>query len=72
MLEQIIGYIDWLKLEHCLSTKWRLHGPILATNLLLRSRVWIAMQPTENDSTWLHKNGNITVVISYSYLKFGR
>ena len=32
----------------------------------LRSRVWIVMRPTENDLTRLYKNGDISVVISYS------
>ena len=32
----------------------------------LRSRVWIVVRPTENDSTRLYKNGDISVVISCS------
>ena len=28
----------------------------------LRSRVWIVVRPTENDSTRLYKNGDISVV----------
>ena len=31
-----------------------------------RSRVWIVVRPTENDSTRLYKNGDISVVISCS------
>ena len=38
----------------------------------LRSRVWIVVRPTENDSTRLYKNGDISVVISCSQLRFGR
>ena len=37
----------------------------------LRSRVWIAVRPTENDSTRLYKNGDTSVVISCSKLKSG-
>ena len=32
----------------------------------LRSHVWIVVRPTENDSTRLYKNGDISVVISCS------
>ena len=32
----------------------------------LRSRVWIVMRLTENDSTRLYSNGDISVVIRYS------
>ena len=32
----------------------------------LRSRVWIDVQGTENDSTRLYKNGDISAVIEYS------
>ena len=39
---------------------------------LLRSRVRIEVQLTENDSTRLYKNGDISVVITRSQLKFGR
>ena len=38
----------------------------------LRSRVWIAVQPTKNDSTRLYKNGDISVVISCSSNLIGR
>ena len=34
--------------------------------LMLRSRVRIEVRPTENDSTRLYKNGNISVVITFS------
>ena len=34
----------------------------------LRSRVWTDVRATENDSTRLYKNGDISVVISYSQL----
>ena len=32
----------------------------------LRSRVRIELRPTENDSTWLYKNGDISVVVKCS------
>ena len=38
----------------------------------LRSRERIEVRPTENDSTRLYKNGDISVVITCSQLKFGR
>ena len=40
--------------------------------LLLRSRLRIEVRPTENDLTRLYKNGDISVVITCSQLKFGR
>ena len=38
----------------------------------LRSRVRTEVRPTENVSTRLYKNGDISVVITCSQLKFGR
>ena len=38
-------------------------------NVKLRSRVRIEVRPTENDSTRLYKNGDISVVIMCSWLK---
>ena len=46
-----------------------IHAPYMRDFHLLnhlRSRVWIVMRPTENDSTKLYKNGDISVVITYS------
>ena len=40
--------------------------------LTLRSRVWIVVRPTENDSTRLYKNDDISIVMSCSKLRFGR
>ena len=40
--------------------------------ICLRSRVRTEVRPMENDSTRLYKNGDISVVIKCSLLKFGR
>ena len=41
-------------------------GNIKKSEVSLKSRVWIVVRPTENDSTRLYKNGDISVVISCS------
>ena len=55
-----------------LYTRTTGHDIKIFTAGTLRSRVRIEVRPTENDSTQLYKNGDISVVITRSYLKFGR
>ena len=37
LFKQMIGYIDWLKLKHCFSTKSPLHGPVFVAKVFSKS-----------------------------------
>ena len=48
---------QWLKLEHCLSTSWRLHGPILPASVLNTNGSFVIKEKTDAK---FHKRFHLT------------
>ena len=74
-----LDLIDFIQKSHVLKDKktwYQLNFSVKSTSkvvkYLLKSRLRIEVRPTENDLTRLYKNGDILVVITCSWLKFGR
>ena len=71
-LFQIVTSIDLLKCCKNLAALFLTWAVNWFADRFLRSWVRIEVRPTENDSTRLYKNGDISVVITCSLLNFGR